>query len=279
VMGHYSDGKDRELSSGLTWTSSDAATVAVTATGLLTPWAKGEVQITALDAQSGLSAVVTVTARAVVAVRTPLEAPVPGQVDTGDAFFHVSGLTPGTMYTPSALDLSDDVDLYVYSDMSMSPETLLCGSLTVGDYPEQCVAPAGPSGELWIRIDGQYTRSGASFRLDLPPTAPVTTVATLAFPDGVPYVSAVGATNEFLSVTGLTPGATYQVKLSGLAADLDVAVYADPYEYASLCESYLDGTVDDACDATAGAGGEFVIEIDGRTSPAGSGYTLSVTPR
>jgi len=279
VTGHYSDGTERAITTGLTWASAAPAVVAVNDAGLLTPWAPGDVQVTAADTKTALSAVVTVTSRAVVAVAAGAPSPTRGHVDTSSAYFHVSGLTPGAMYTPTVFDLSDDVDMLVFSDRSMSPETLVCASLSVGDYSEWCVAPATAAGELWIQVDGQWTRSGASFALDLAPSEPVVPVATLAFPAGVPYTASVGATNQFLALTGLTPGTPYEVKLSGLTADLDVEVYADPYEYASLCESYLEGTSDDACVATAGAAGEFIIEVDGRTSLEGSGYTLSVTPK
>jgi hypothetical protein len=278
ATGHYSDGTDRALTAGLTWRTSDPSLVAVSDTGLLTPWAKGDVQITATDPATGASSTRALTARAMVRV-TGSASPTAGRVDTSATYFHVSGLVPGGMVTPSVVGMSDDVDLAVFGDLSMAPGSLLCDSVQVGDWDEWCVAPASATGELWIAVDGEWTRDGATFTLQLPASEEVALTGPPLTPATLPYAGAVGATHQFLGLTGLTPGQAYEVRLSNLTADIDLAVYADRYEYRSLCESFRDGTADDACVATAGADGAFVVEVDGRTTLEGGGFTLSVTPR
>lgn len=277
LTGHYADGSSAPLTQGVVWTTTDRTVVSVDDRGLLTPWSHGQVRITATDAATGLSAEAALTARAVVALAAGEG--LRGRVDTGTAYFHVTGLTPGAIYTPSVSDLSDDVDVEVYSDLSMIPETRLCRSGLVGRLDEACFAPAGPAGDLWIAVDGGWTRSGATFDVDVPAAAPVTLAATLAAPDGLPYAGAVGATRQFVKVTGLAPGAVYTVRLSNLAVDLDLEVYGTGYHYGSLCESFHEGVEEDACEAAANPAGALYVEIDGETTIAGGAYTLTVTPR
>ncbi len=277
ATGEYSDGRTLPLTTGLSWASSDATIVSVDDAGTLAPFSQGTVQITATDQTTGLSAQVEVTARAVVTLAADKALPAGGRVDLTTTLFRITGLTPGTMYSPAVYDMTDDVDITVYSDVSLAAGTRLCASTRVGLVAETCVAPASASGELWILVDGQWTRSGASFDLDVPATLPVDLAATLAFPAAFPYAGAVGATRQYLSVTGLTPGATYKATISGLTADLDLAVYADPYRYRLLCESVQTGTADDSCTVAAGASGELIVEIDGETSPEGGPYSLAVT--
>lgn len=279
LTGTYSDGKSAPVTSGATFASSDPSVASVDDLGTVAPWKAGLVHITAKDVATGLTATTDVTTRVVVSLTAGKALPASGQVDVTEAFFRVSGLTPGGMYAPAVFDLSDDVDLTVYSDISMLPETKLCASGRVGKVAENCTAPANASGELWLAIDGQWTQSGATFDLDVPAAAPVTLAGTLAYPAGLPHNGAEGATKQFLKVTGLTPGAAYEARISNLIADLDLEVYTDAYEYASVCESISSGTVDDYCTATAGSAGEFIIEVDGETSPAGGSYTLSLTAK
>lgn len=276
AIGRYSDGTTAALAAGLAWTSSDPTVATVdAASGVVTPWAQGTALITVRHEASGLSAVAGVVSRVVV----PLAAAAgrDGAVDSTAAFFHVTGLQPGAMYAPSVGRMSDDVDLAVYGDASMEPGTELCASEVIGLGAETCVAPANASGELWIAVDGQWTRAGATFRVEVPGTEPLPIAATLAWPSAFPYAGAIGVAEQMFEVTGLIPGARYEVRITNLTADLDLDVHADPYDYALLCESYASGTVDDACVATADASGRFYVEVDGGTTRGGGSYTLKLT--
>jgi hypothetical protein len=274
LMGTFSNGQTAPLG-GVTWTSSDPAVASMEQTGLVVPWAKGTAQITATHGPSGLSAIGALTSRVVITV--PATAlPFTGAVDTTDACFHVTGLTPGAMYTPTLSGMSDDVDMYSYTDLSL--ESLACDSDYVGLIPDSCTALADASGGLWVVADGQWTTAGATFALDAPAAQPVTLAGTLAYPAGFPYAGSVGATRQYYGVAGLTPSARYEVKISNLTADIDVAVYDDLYRYRLLCESIELGTADDFCTASSGAAGELVIEVDGQTTLSGGPFTLAVTP-
>jgi hypothetical protein len=279
VTGQYSNGITAALTSGVAWESADAAVATVDpTTGLVAPWASGTARITARHEATGLSATVDLTARAVTAVAAGGVLPAAGSVDTTESYFRVSGLSPGRIYKPALLGMTDDVDIAVYGDASMAPEAMLCSSQGIGLVDDWCLAPATGSGELWIVADGQWTRAGATFALDVPTAPPMELAGTLAHPAGLPYSGSVGVARQYYKVTGLTPGLRYSVGIGGLSADIDLEVYADQYDYGSLCESYLDGTVDDSCSAPANGAGELFIEIDGMTTRSGGAFTLSVTP-
>jgi hypothetical protein len=161
----------------------------------------------------------------------------------------------------------------------MAPESMLCSSEAIGTVDEWCLAPASGSGELWVTVDGQWTRAGASFAFAVPLAPPMELAATLAYPGGFPYAGSVAVAKQFFKVTGLKPGASYEVRISDLSADIDLEVYADQYDYGSICESFLDGRVDDFCAASSTGAGELFIEIDGETTRTGGTYTLTVTAK
>jgi hypothetical protein len=277
LVGHYSDGRTAELRTGVVWTSTLVATAAVDGKGVVTPLSAGQAQITATYDPAGLSVTIDVTSRVVVFVDAEDPLPLHGAVDTTATYFRVSGLAPGTMYSPAVYGMSDDVDLAVYADASLAPEAELCRSESIGRYDESCVAPASAAGDLWIVVDGQWTRDGATFALDLPETEPVELADVLAYPEELPRSGEVGVEKRYLEIVGLAPGTAYEVRISGLTADVDLAVWADPYTYALLCESYAADVVEDFCVATAGESGTFFVELDGQTSRYGGPWTLALT--
>jgi hypothetical protein len=89
-------------------------------------------------------------------------------VDRTAAFFRVPALTPGATYAPAVSDVTGDVGVFVFSDASMTSGARLCGSKRVEVVVDSCVAPATALGELWIAVDGFWTRAGAGFTLDVP---------------------------------------------------------------------------------------------------------------
>lgn len=272
--GTYADGSTAALTTGLTWTSSDAAVATVDSTGLVTPKTAGTVTIKAVETASGLSGTGALTARTVTAVTALPAALKLG--DRGTALYRVSGLTAGALYRASLDNLSDDVDLAVYSDLSLDATKRTCSSANVDTNAESCVVAASAAGDVLVQVDGKYTEAGADFRLSLPAPAPEPVDGTIASPGGLPYTATIGVAEKFFKVTGLTPGSAYEVRISGLTADIDVEVYADGYMYKSLCASYKPDLVDDFCTAMASSAGELYVEIDGESSGNGGKYTLTV---
>ncbi|BDG09625.1 Ig-like domain-containing protein [Anaeromyxobacter paludicola] len=278
VTARYANGTTAAFSGTLQWSSSDPAVAAVTPAGVVTAAGAGTATLTARDPASGLSGAAQFTARAATNVATAPAPPATGQVGATQAYVRYTGLTPGGFYVVTLGGLTDDLDLAVYADASLAQDALLCSSSTVGTAPESCLAQATAKGELFVSVDGTWSEAGSSYQLALATPTPAALAGTLAL--GQPALSgSVDAHTAVYKVTGLTPGAQYQLKLSGLTADLDLAVYSDPYLYGEACASYLSGNVDDACTTTASAAGELYAEVDGESSGTGGHFQLSVAAR
>ncbi|GEJ56691.1 Ig-like domain-containing protein [Anaeromyxobacter diazotrophicus] len=275
ATGRYSDGRVAAVASGLQWRSSDAAIATVSDAGVVTAVGKGSATITATHA-SGVSATAELVSRVMTSLALGTDLPRTGSVDTTRALYRVTGLTPGAFYLAALTKLDDDVDLEVYSDASLSEGALACASQTAGTVPESCTAPASAAGELYLAVDGSWTEDGASFQVETGPAAPLTH-ADLAFPAQLPAAGTVDRGEKDYRVTGLTPGASYVVRISGLSDDADLDVYSDAYHYTTACSSYASGKVDDFCTAVATAAGELFVEVDGESTSSGASFTLSVT--
>ena len=107
----------------------------------------------------------------------PVSAPLSNQlfsVDSTDKLLRVTGLIPNTTYTVDLTNLTDDADLYVYTD---NFESLQCPDITsyspahvpeekAGTTSEKCQGVTSTNNnELYIRVNGSYTSNGANFRL------------------------------------------------------------------------------------------------------------------
>jgi hypothetical protein len=281
ATGKYSNGSTAAVAgSDLAWASSNPAVATVDAIGALTVVGKGTATISATHRGSGVWSGFELTARAVTAVAYgTADVPRSAHVDTAQAYYKVSGLVPGAFYNIEVEHLDDDVDLAVFSDLSLSDDAELCTSEAVGKAAESCSAPANAVGELYVTVDGEWSEEGSGFQLDVSPAAPVSLAATLAFPGGVPVTGSVGSGELFYVVTGLTPGAAYEVRLSQLTGDADLEVYADRYEFKSACTSYNSGTAAEACVAAANAAGELLVEVDGESTANGSAFKLDVVAK
>lgn len=275
ATGRYSDGRVAAVASGLQWRSSDAAVASVDASGIVYAVGKGSATITATH-PSGVSATADLVSRVVVSLAFGADLPRTGSVDTTRTLYRVTGLTPGAFYTPAVTKLDDDVDLEVYSDASLSEGAQACASQTAGTVPESCTAQASAAGELYLAVDGSWTEDGSSFQLETAAAVPFAH-ATVAFPDQLPVAGTVDRGETDYRVTGLTPGASYVVRISGLGDDADLDVYSDAYHYAAACSSYASGKVDDFCTAAATAAGELFVEVDGESTQSGASFTLTVT--
>jgi hypothetical protein len=279
ATGQDTSGATVPVTSGVRWESSDAQVATVSDTGLVTAVAGGSVTVKATYVSSGLVATAAVTSRSMISLNVGTGSfPSAGAVDTTRAGYRLTGLTPGSFYTVSVDQLQDDLDLEVYGDASLSDAAQLCVSQTSGLFPEDCLAPANASGELYVQVDGQWTASGSTFSVNVAAQAPATLGATLAFPGGLPYAGSVRERDVY-KVTGLTAGASYTVGLTHLADDADLEVFGDAVLYTSLCASSASGKANDACAATASAAGELYVVVENEGQADSTAFTLEVSAR
>lgn len=87
-----------------------------------------------------------------------------GSANRDGSFYLVTGLTPGTVVTVTVGQLTGDVGLLVEERDTGAGS---CHSENPGTADESCVATAGPSGELHIRVATRSSVAGAYYVLDV----------------------------------------------------------------------------------------------------------------
>ena len=102
---------------------------------------------------------------------TPASFPLVDSVGITDKFYSVSGLAVDTGYTVALDNLSDNADLHVYTDVlfgtPVCPVPGVTPSIPDGTTAESCVVTSTATGQIFIRVNGSYSASGASFTLDV----------------------------------------------------------------------------------------------------------------
>lgn len=87
-----------------------------------------------------------------------------GSVNVGVSHYKAT-LSPNTSYTVSLSSVTGDADLHVYNNAAMS--SAACSSLNGKNRAESCQVTSDASGNLWIAVDGQLGKSGASYQLTI----------------------------------------------------------------------------------------------------------------
>lgn len=88
-----------------------------------------------------------------------------GSVNVGASYYRAT-LAPNTSYTIGLSGVSGDPDLYVFNTAAMSGAAI-CRSLNGKDKAESCQATSDSNGNLWITVDGQLSKSGATYQLQI----------------------------------------------------------------------------------------------------------------
>jgi len=199
-----------------------------------------------------------------------------GTVDS-TASYYVSTVTPGEQYLISMTGITmNRADLYVYADDTVfsSPSC----SVTYMLDSKFCVVTA-TSGQMYIKVDGQYTETGAGFDLGIEVNANLTegSIAAPADITGLsPYQGGVGKSYSYYYTGGLTPGAEYAVTLSGLNDKATLYVYDNPdFSGSFVCSRDGMAGQDTGCIVTP-TGSELSMSVYGYYSQAGTVFTLGV---
>lgn len=152
----------------------------------------------------------------------------PGIVDNNDSYYHVSGLAPNGAYYVSVTNMTNDVDLLVYSFADFTGSN--CWSQTRSTSQDEiCIATADAGGNLWVNADGNYIPYGSTstYNLRIAP-APVnqgTAAAPVALAAGTSG-GTVGAFGDSYYVISPLPLAQYTVRASGLFYNIDMGTYS-----------------------------------------------------
>lgn len=217
--------------------------------------------------------------------------PYAGKVQSyGDSYYRVTGLNPSTHYEVRLWSDTDQVDMKAYLDSSFTGTTVcdtFDGSSTI-TIPHRygCEAQPNASGELYLTIDGNTaSNSQGNFELNVVPVpvAEGSLSAPVDLSGNLPRDSQVGdatlnyvdgGVNSYYMISGLTPGASYDVLLSNVTRYVDFVIATDlTFSNLGDCPWFTN-----ICTATATETGEIYIHVDGYHSSTSSGayFTIDV---
>ena len=187
--------------------------------------------------------------------------------------------TVGTVSTISATALTNDIDLYVYTDATF---TTLSSNWScpyhLGTAAESCTAttPVSAGTVLYIKAVNYTGSAGASFTLSVAGSSG-TTYTTIT---PMPYNGSVTGTNHgYYKYT--TVGTVGTISATALTNDIDLYVYTDA-TFTTLSSNwscpYHTGTAAESCTATTAvpSGTVLYIKAENWTGGTGASFTLSV---
>ena len=154
----------------------------------------------------------------------------PWAVVVPSSFYRLSGLTLTDDKLVRLTDISDDIDLYVYSASDFTG--LLCSSAVSG-IAESCEVTNLAVTEIFIEVragdDSTATHDGALFTLDVidPPVSEGTVGSPVNITGLMPYSGTQDTTNDsFYVIEGLTPGSPYSVSMTNVTGGGALFVYS-----------------------------------------------------
>jgi hypothetical protein len=210
------------------------------------------------------------------------ELPYSGMVHLGTSYYILSGLTPGSPYTVSLSNATDDADLRLYGPGWDVSQIDCYHWWENGDGVSiECVSMADARGEIRIRVSGRDSADGATFDIDMTPggiPSEGNHGAPVDITGAIPWSGSVYKTASFYKITGMAVSTDYTVTISNLTDDLMMSVFDDETYQNFLCKSTRSGTADETCTVQT-ATGEFHIRVYPSDSAVrGATYLLNVTP-
>jgi len=297
ATGSYSNATTQNLSATATWNSNALGIATISTAGLATSQAEGgPVSITATH--SGVSGTTNLTVTAAGAAEgsaaTPITvtgAPRTCQVDTAiDSYYSYTAPLAG-WYKVAITNLTDDVDLHVYTDKAYitaatcNPDN----TFNAGTAAEDCSVSATSGQILYIGVQnyaaGDLAANGAGFTLSVSTTtAPVAPQlvnegapnAPLAIK--LPYNGQVAKQGVSYYAYTTAAASTSLITVMNMSSDVDPRVFTSP-TFATLDTNWAcsgwSGTINDTCTATAAvpAGAVLYIEVTD-WSDSGASFTL-----
>lgn len=290
ATGTFSDGSSRDVSSEVNWMSIGDATI--NNAGLVTGTGIGSASISANDFATPSIAAGTVISVAAYGVEGTQSLPVSvtantphaGEVNSGGSYtdglshYHAT-VTAGATYYVRLSGMSANADLEVFDDAAFSQN--LCSSSNYGTSDEQCVVVGPASGDLFIRVNGNETRTssdgGTAYQLDVIRGYSNQGVdAPIDIPLNTPISSEVGLGSSRFAVP-VVYSAKYTVTVTGLLEDAELMLLKNGNIV--VCQSYNSGLADESCSFQADITDQITISVssDYYSQDIGTPFILTVT--
>ena len=195
-----------------------------------------------------------------------------GQVGSGSSYYMVTGLPVGVSKLVKMTNLTQNIDLFVYSDSGFS--SLLCSS-SASTIAESCAATVPGSGTLYFEAQLQ-SGSGATYYVDVtdPPVNQGTSGSPVDITGQLPYAGTLLSGASYYVLTGLTPGTVYTVLMTEVTGGGGLEVYTDSGFSTLGCSSNGAVNLPESCQATANPSGKLYIRTHTPTSAGGTTYNL-----
>jgi|GEM_PF-2812316 len=210
---------------------------------------------------------------------------------TGPDSYYKINVSEGHYYSITLSELSQDADLYVYSDNDFSQ--LLDSSDNIGLADESITVFTTGIEALYILIDSNYVNEpGTSFTLSISDLgAPLTSEGSPAAPVDlgsldVNYSGQVGDAirGDSYYMVDVTDGHSYTISLEGLSENADLYVYEDS-SFSSLLDSSINSTGrEEIIIAASGISKVYILVDSSNVAFPGTEFLLNIishgtTPR
>lgn len=200
------------------------------------------------------------------------------------SYYVVTGLTPGQRYTVALNNVIYNPELNVYQHKSF--DYPVCTSTHPTWEPEACDVAANFEGKVYVRVDANngmtISQIGAYYTIRVTPATGTELIfegyndAPVNLTGKLPYAGQVNRRSSLYTISGLTPGTRYEIRMNKPSADVQLWVFPGGQFYNSLCTAgyYFSLPESKWCVAQAPASGMLNIEVP--YVAAGATYTLDV---
>lgn len=208
-----------------------------------------------------------------------------GIVDGYSSYYKLTGLTVGHTYTVELNSKADDTHLAFVDGLTGVPIYWSCATDTRANYPviddELCTFTATES-EVYVSV-ARATEDSTDSRfilklMDDPESEGTSTIPVdLAYASSIHYVGTVGnSVNSYYHVSGLTPGSSYKVSLTGDASSTynTLTVYDGDYTFTTPVSCDSSDTL--FCIITV-SGTDLYFTVDPSNVLEGTDFVVNVT--
>ena len=207
-----------------------------------------------------------------------------GSVDTANSYYVISNLPANEKLNFSIKELTDNADLFIYSDANFS--NLVCESVEYDFSDEKCaITPSVESSVYYVRIGGGRTSKGAFYELSVAPplyksqgtaASPFALEASVVSSDG--YAGSVDNDNSYYVINNLQAAQNYLISLNQPIHDVDLYVYdTSNFDVEPVCKSEeWDDFFEENCIATT-TSSSLWIRVSGFWSVEGATFILKAT--